>query len=187
MNRRTVFSLLLINIYLIFFLLVIIVTVLAPSNPSSNPEDYDGAKGFNETVNWKPPPNTRGTFSIMSSCVLTWALCMWSAIHLNIPSGSWAKWQWAEKFLWLIWGMFCPDVIGYQALEQNILASELTQSGRNIVSVQTGQASPPHTLGHPSQISKRGWRSWFHFGRSKCADTEVLNPYNTPHNISALN
>jgi hypothetical protein len=62
----------------------------------------------------------------------------------------------------------------------------LTQPGGNIVGFQTRPASPPHPQEHPSQM-KRGWRSWFNFGRSKRADTEVLNTYNTPHNISALN
>jgi hypothetical protein len=72
--------------------------------------------------------------------------------------------------------MFYPDLIAYQALEQNLLASELIQSGEKIVSFQAGPALP-------TQISKRGWRnwrSWFHFGRSKHTDTDVSNTYDTP-------
>lgn len=34
---------------------------------------------------WHPEPERRGTFSILSSCVITLALCVWTSIHLNIP------------------------------------------------------------------------------------------------------
>src|ERR1700712_543806 len=41
----------------------------------------------NETAaapKWHAESNQRGTFSILSSCLATLALCVWSAIHINI-------------------------------------------------------------------------------------------------------
>ena len=88
----------------------------------------DADKRYNEPIIWKPLPTTRGTYSIISSCLLVWGLCMWSAIHLNIPSKRSAKWQWVEKCEWLFWGMLYPEVITFLALQQNTLATELSQS-----------------------------------------------------------
>jgi len=41
----------------------------------------------NETAaapKWHAESNVRGTFSILSSCIATLTLCVWSAIHINI-------------------------------------------------------------------------------------------------------
>ena len=38
----------------------------------------------NETV-WQPEPGNRGTYGLLSSCVITMVLCVWTAVHLNIP------------------------------------------------------------------------------------------------------
>src|SRR6187402_2692395 len=92
------------------FVLLLAVTPLGKPSATANGYRYE-EKGFNQTVNWKPPPNTRGTYSIISSCISTWGLCMWSAIHLNIPSRSLAKWQWFDKCTLLILGMFFPEII----------------------------------------------------------------------------
>ena len=35
---------------------------------------------------WVPDPDNRGTWSLLYSCVFTLVLCVWTAIHLNIPS-----------------------------------------------------------------------------------------------------
>jgi hypothetical protein len=152
--------------------LLFVMTPLARDSTLQEGEYYENTR-FNETVNWKPPPNTRGTYSIISSCILVWGLCMWSAIHLNIPSKSWAKRQWVEKCEWLFWGMLYPEAVAYQALQQNMLAGELSQSVGNIMRIQNGSTLLPQIQGHRSQNVRRGWRSWLHFGRSKPADIEV--------------
>lgn len=36
-------------------------------------------------VSWEAQPNTRGTFGILYSCILTIVLCVWKVVHLNIP------------------------------------------------------------------------------------------------------
>lgn len=38
----------------------------------------------NETV-WQPEPGKRGTYGLLSSCILTMILCLWTAVHPNIP------------------------------------------------------------------------------------------------------
>ena len=42
---------------------------------------------------WVPEPDSRGTWSILWSCLVTIAICIWSALHLDVPkprtSGIW--------------------------------------------------------------------------------------------------
>jgi len=50
------------------FALLLAVTPLGKPSAIAKGDRYED-KDFNQTVNWKSPPNTRGTYSIMSSCV----------------------------------------------------------------------------------------------------------------------
>ncbi|KAL2214363.1 hypothetical protein CC79DRAFT_1328290 [Sarocladium strictum] len=45
-----------------------------------------GDQPLNEAARWVDSPNDRGTFNIISNCVLTLVLCVWTSIHLNIPA-----------------------------------------------------------------------------------------------------
>ena len=42
----------------------------------------------NITASWRPEPKYRGTYSILSSYLITMALCVWSAVHLNLLGAS---------------------------------------------------------------------------------------------------
>ncbi|KAJ5737019.1 uncharacterized protein N7483_002144 [Penicillium malachiteum] len=46
---------------------------------STGPEDH---------VGWVDEPNARGTWDILSTCILTIALCCWSSVYPNIPRRS---------------------------------------------------------------------------------------------------
>lgn len=35
---------------------------------------------------WQPEPDRRDTFSILSTCLITLGLYIWSEIHLNLPA-----------------------------------------------------------------------------------------------------
>ena len=47
---------------------------------------FGNSSTIHRTATWKPEPNRRGTFGILSTCLVTLSLCVWTAIHLNIPS-----------------------------------------------------------------------------------------------------
>ena len=61
---------------------------------------------------WRPEPDGRGHYSILATCFITLSLCIWSALHLNIPehnkSGS-QKWR---KLKWLVIGLVAPEFVG---------------------------------------------------------------------------
>jgi hypothetical protein len=128
----------------------------------------------NQTINWKTTPNMRGTFSIISSCILTLAISMWSAIHLNIPSQSRAKWQWVEKFTYLIGGVLWPEIIAFIALEQNIAAGESSKAIAQTLKLQRESILSAQSKHHSSQIGEPGWRRLVGmFRASKHTDIEV--------------
>ena len=71
------------------------------------------------TTKWVPNPSTRGTGNILYSCVLTISLCVYTALHLNIPKQGTS---WFEGILvkakWVMVGIFAPEVVVYTGFVQ---------------------------------------------------------------------
>lgn len=64
------------------------------------------------TVGWVSDPNTRGTLNLMFSCILTLGLCVWSAMHLNIPADDESEiQQWISGIKWGLFGVFAPELV----------------------------------------------------------------------------
>jgi hypothetical protein len=70
-----------------------------------------GSMPANATAAWHPEPDFRGTYSILSSCLLTMALCVWTALHLNVPEHKKPFQQTLRKFGYLVTGLFAPEVV----------------------------------------------------------------------------
>ena len=70
---------------------------------------------------WRPEPLHRGTYSILSTCTITLALCVWTAIHLNIPAhrGYWS--QVLRKVGWMILGFLAPELVLDPEIDDNVL------------------------------------------------------------------
>lgn len=84
----------------------------------------------NSTVppwHWQDGPNTRRTWDIISSCVITLCLCLWTALHLNIPELHGTIIQRWRKLGWLFTGLLAPEMIVFTALEQRRTALALTR------------------------------------------------------------
>ena len=86
-----------------------------------------------QPVNWQEEPNTRGTSSIISTCLITLSLCVWTALHLNIPEHPHKTGQIWQKIGWLILGLLAPELIVYIAFEQRRVALCLTKEMRDIL------------------------------------------------------
>lgn len=89
-----------------------------------------GDDPVNNTSAWRPEPNGRGTWGILSSCILTILLCVWSAVHLNVPQHrkTWA--QYVRKLKWLLIALFAPELVVYVAWQQRNEASRLLEDIR---------------------------------------------------------
>lgn len=87
----------------------------------------------NRTITWQPEPLARGTWSILSVCVITTALCVWTALHLNIPPRDQKHLQFWRKLYWLGIGLFAPEIVAYTAWNQRQAASKGLKGIRNAV------------------------------------------------------
>ncbi|KAL8949030.1 MAG: hypothetical protein Q9222_004826 [Ikaeria aurantiellina] len=79
-----------------------------------------------------PEPDGRGTWGLLYSCVFTLVLCVWTAIHPNLPSLRASKSQkyWL-KILWVLMAVFAPEIGVLTAFRQyqkaTGLASQLSR------------------------------------------------------------
>ena len=76
-------------------------------------------------VNWEPDASTRGTADILSTCLITLGLCLWSALHLSIPQHGKSSQQKWYKCGWLVLGLFAPELVAYTAWAQLRAARKL--------------------------------------------------------------
>lgn len=83
---------------------------------------------------WFTVPNLRSTFDLVSSCVLTLLLCVWTAIHLNISgyeersgvlTGGTRARKFGKRLLWMLLGLVAPELVLYIAWTQFIQARSL--------------------------------------------------------------
>ena len=68
-----------------------------------------------DIVHWKPSPSARGTFDILSTCIITMLLCVWTAVHLNVPPPGSAWVPRLRKIGWLILALLAPEMVAYTA------------------------------------------------------------------------
>jgi hypothetical protein len=69
---------------------------------------------------WHPEDTQRGTFGILSSCLITMSLCIWTAVHLNLPEHKKDSQQIYRRFMWLALGLFAPEVVVWSAWRQKM-------------------------------------------------------------------
>jgi hypothetical protein len=67
---------------------------------------------------WHPEPQFRGTFSILSSCLITMSLCIWTSLHLNVPEHRKEHLQKYRKLGWMVLGLLAPELVVWNAWEQ---------------------------------------------------------------------
>lgn len=70
-------------------------------------------------VGYVSDPNGRGTASLVISCLLTLILCVWSALHLNVPQqGETAFQSLLVSTRWIIAGVYAPELVVFTAWRQ---------------------------------------------------------------------
>jgi hypothetical protein len=79
---------------------------------------------------WHSEPTYRGTFSILSSCLITMSLCIWTAVHLNLPDHDEGP-LWTRKTLWLFLGLLTPEVVVWSAWRQRSKMMKLSHMMRD--------------------------------------------------------
>lgn len=89
---------------------------------------YDNTTALNDEIadGWVKSARSRGTADLLWSCITTLTLCVYTAIHLNIPriGGSRRK-QHARKAKWTTIGIFAPEFVLFTAWQQFWSAKKL--------------------------------------------------------------
>jgi hypothetical protein len=92
--------------------------------------DFYGGGNSTQIAFWHLVPTYRGTYNILSACLVTVRLCVWSALHLNIPKYGKALRQWWRKVTWLFVGLSAPELVAWAAFRQHLAARKLYISMR---------------------------------------------------------
>lgn len=80
-----------------------------------------------QTVGWVSDPNGRGTSGLILSCLLTLGLCVWSAMHLNIPQKHESTLQyWLRNAKWIFLGILIPELVVLSAWRQWLSAKNMS-------------------------------------------------------------
>lgn len=100
-------------------------------------------------VGYVSDPEGRGTPSLVISCLVTLVLCVWSAVHLNVPRRDQTRLEAIFLILrWVIAGIYAPELVVFAAwrqwssarmLQKNVEESLLTSSKHD--------SAPPRRFG----------------------------------------
>lgn len=101
---------------LLIYAFIVQKSIAAPANSQSTSLNVDQTTQY---VHYVGDPNGRGTYSLIISCVLTLVLCVWSALHLNVPSNSQTTLtSLLTQFRWIITGVYAPELVVFTAWRQ---------------------------------------------------------------------
>lgn len=88
---------------------------------------------------WMPEPNSRGTWGLVQTCLLTLGLCVYTAIHLNVFHRECRWWTRALiRLKWLVVALLAPEFIVYNAWSQRRQAVRIARMLRR----RCGQEEP---------------------------------------------
>jgi hypothetical protein len=66
-----------------------------------------------------PAATVRGTVDILCTCLFTITLCVYTAIHINVPpQGASRRWGYLKKVKWTTIGVFAPEIVLFTAWYQ---------------------------------------------------------------------
>lgn len=76
------------------------------------------ASANNKTIvhGWVPEPDGRGTWSIVSSCLVTIFICTWSVLHLDVPERHGRWYLFFRKVRWMFVAALAPEWILQEAV-----------------------------------------------------------------------
>lgn len=83
--------------------------------------------GNNGTAYWEPDPNDRrGTWTILSTCIIILNQCVYTSLHLNVPAHKCSNTTTLfMKAKYVAFGLLAPELIAFNAWRQWTVASSL--------------------------------------------------------------
>jgi len=75
---------------------------------------------------WVPEPKQRGTFGIISLCLSTMVICIWSTIHFNVPTKRHSNTRrFFTQVLWMFIALLTPEFLLLLAIDESVNAGIL--------------------------------------------------------------
>ena len=133
------------------------------------------APGANHTIidGWvSDSSNSRGTFSVISSCILTLSLCVYTAIHLNVESRSQRRSTyrtWLHTTQWVVLGILAPELLCFIAWRQWISARSVSQT---VEQLKVRESHPNDASIRSSDLVSDFRTSSQHMAYIECADID---------------
>ena len=119
-------------LYLVFTVIFWVQRTRGTANLGSNTEI--------SSVGWVSDPNGRGTVTLLASCLLTLGLCVWSAMHLNIPPRRMPALQLGLLYLkWSLVGALGPELVVFTAWRQLNSARALRKEVQKSMATQDSE------------------------------------------------
>ncbi|RPB06329.1 hypothetical protein P167DRAFT_497821 [Morchella conica CCBAS932] len=82
------------------------------------PINDGGIKPIEHEPSYVRSPMGRGTMDLMFTCVITLSLCVWTAIHPNIEARDTYMARLRRKALYVVLGLFSPEIVMSQAFHE---------------------------------------------------------------------
>ena len=114
-------------IWLVVLYLQVRLAATAPASTSAEgSQSTPSPTSSSNIVGYVADPSGRGTTSLVLSCLLTLFLCVWSALHLNVPAQSENQCRRILRNLrWIIIGIYAPELVVFTAWRQYASANLL--------------------------------------------------------------
>ena len=81
--------------------------------------------GSDDIVIWEAEPAARGTATLLSTCIITLSLCVWSSVHLNLPGNNRGfKRTFLRRLAWIIGALIAPEYLIWTAWSQRQVAKK---------------------------------------------------------------
>ena len=100
-----------------------------------------GSSNFTH-LRWVPEPEGRGTYSLLSTCILTLGLCVYTSIYLNIPEHNASRIKiFLRRTKWVLIALLAPEFVVYNAWWQRNHAKEILRKLRVHHRINLGESS----------------------------------------------
>ncbi|KAK3986120.1 hypothetical protein QBC44DRAFT_248817 [Cladorrhinum sp. PSN332] len=121
-------------------------------------EDLFGAPYTNQTVVWQREPDSRGTFTLLITSIITLVLCVWTSIHLNLPDPRESKWTgFRRRLKWITIGLFIPELLVSTAIEQYRLARRISKEAEKVFGGNQDEEQQRPKRRHPWTLTHSYW------------------------------